>query len=77
MTAEVGVAATRGEGAGAEATISTTDEAEVAASREGEAIAAIVMAEAQVTAVSCQTGGGVHNRGRDRARGVEQMFDGT
>jgi len=67
MTAEVGVAATRGEGAGAEVTINTTDEAGVAASREGEAIAAIV---------SCQIGGGVHNRGQDRARGVEQMFDG-
>lgn len=77
IAAGVGVAATRGGEAEAELTIDTTDEAGVAASREGEAIAATGMIEAQVTAVSCQTGGEVHHRGQGRAREVEQMLSKT
>jgi hypothetical protein len=74
MTAGVGVAATRGEEAGAEVTIETIDEAEVVASKEGGAIVAIAMTEEQVRAVSCQTGGGLQHRGQGHARGVEQLL---
>jgi hypothetical protein len=74
MTAGVGVAVTRGEEAGAEVTIDTTDEAEVVASKERGVIAAIAMTEEQVRVVSCQTGGGPHHRGQGRARGVERLL---
>lgn len=68
------VAAMRGEGAGAEVTIDVTGEAEVAAMKDGGAIAATATIEDQVTAVSCQTGGEVHFRGQGHARGVEDFF---
>jgi hypothetical protein len=75
--AGVEVAAMKGEGAGAEVTIDMTGEVEVAAMKDGGAIAATATIEDQVTAVSCQTGGEVHFRGQDHARGIEDLFNET
>ncbi|KAI4778967.1 PRP38-domain-containing protein [Aureobasidium sp. EXF-3400] len=75
MIAEAEVEVMKGEEAGAEATIATTDEAGVVAMKEEEVTAASTTTGGEVTAVSYQTEGEARYRDPGHAREVEQLVE--